>query len=110
MFDLDKDSELKDQILQMLIDHMEDRMGDSMRPGDAEDGKHMAVEVAAPDKAHLAEGLDKAKEVLAHAPDVSDAKSPDEEQGSDEDDDADRLAELLGESDDDEDDEDDKAC
>lgn len=98
----DDDQKLKDALLQSLIEKMEDVLGDDMNPH-----KGMAVEVAAPDKEHLADGLDKAKEVLDHAPMPGmDGKSS--EEADDGKSDEERLAELLGDSEDkdDEDDED----
>lgn len=102
----DDDSALKDAILEKLLDALTDNMGEDPRL----QPKGMQVEVAAPDKAHLAEGLDKAKEVVQHAP-VADALAGkgDSDRADDEDDgqksDAERLAELLGADADDEDEE-----
>lgn len=84
----DLEQKLKEGLLEDLIAHMSNGMGDHMKP------KSMAVEVAAPDESKLAEGLDKAKDVLGD----SDAGDSDEES------DESRLMQLL----DDEDEEDDK--
>lgn len=76
---------IKEKLLEELIEKMSSAGGDRLRP------KGLGVEVEAPDKAHLADGLDKAKDLLG-------AK----EQASSEDDDEQRLLELLGEDDDEE--------
>jgi hypothetical protein len=81
---------IKEQLLQELIGKMSDG-DDRMKP------KGLGVEVQAPDKEHLADGLDKAKDLLASgaAPEPSD-------EGSGSDDDEERMLQLLAEDDDDE--------
>lgn len=95
----DDDQKLKDALLQSLIEKMEDVLGEGMRPEQSDEvampDKTMSVEVAAPDKARLADGLDKAKEAVAHAPEM------DDEDGDKSD--AERLAELLGDEEDEDD-------
>lgn len=53
------EKKIKEKLLEGLIEHMEDKMAGGMKPE-----KGMAVEVAAPDKEKLAEGLDKAKDIV----------------------------------------------
>lgn len=92
---------LTEKLLQDLISKMEDKMGERMKP--AEEPKAMEVSVAAPDKDHLSDGLDKAKDAISAMHDPK-AESEDEGHESDED----RLRELLSEHDDDDEDEDKK--
>lgn len=92
----DLEQKLKEGLLENLIEHMSDTMGSRMKP------KGVAVEVAAPDKARLAEGLDKAKGVVGSMPDHGE---PDGDEAGGEDSDEERLMQLLAEGDDDEDDE-----
>lgn len=103
------DQEMKDKILQDLIEKMEDVLSEGMKP----EQKGMAVEVAAPDKAHLAQGLDKAKDVLQHAPvpDVAGSKEatpsnmePSIPSGDEDKSDEERLEDLLGDEDDEDED------
>lgn len=49
---------IKEHLLEELISKMSDGMGDRMKP------KGVGVEVQAPDEEHLAEGLDKAKDLI----------------------------------------------
>ncbi len=86
----DLEQKLKEGLLENLIEHMSNKMGDSMKP------KGLAVQVAAPDKEHLAEGLDKAKGVLGEMPEESESGHDSGEES-----DEDRLMELLGEDDED---------
>lgn len=76
---------IKEKLLEGLIDKMSGGMADRMKP------KDLGVEVQAPDKEHLAEGLDKAKDILG-----KDVASDD---GGDEDDEQ-RMLELLDHDDD----------
>ena len=94
----DLEQKLKEGLLENLIEHMSNGIGDSMKP------KGLAVEVAAPNKDKLAEGLDKAKDVLGSIPEPSEEggleseESPDDEESDEE-----RLLKLLsGEDDEDE--------
>ena len=83
---------IKEKLLEELIEKMSDAGGDRMKP------KGLGVEVQAPDKAHLAEGLDKAKDLLeAKGSPVGESESPSEE------DDEQRLLALLDEDDEDKD-------
>src|SRR5271165_1355522 len=59
MYDDDKDQDMKDKILQSLIDHMEDVLGDGVRGRSG-----LGVEVQAQDPEALKAGLDKAKDVV----------------------------------------------
>ena len=81
---------IKEKLLQGLIEQMENKMGGDLDKQFPK--KSLEVSVAAPDKEHLAEGLDKAKDIAENA-DI----------GPDEDSDEQRLMELLGKGDDDED-------
>lgn len=100
----DLEQKLKEGLLEDLIDHMSSGMGDKLKP------KGLAVEVAAPDKDKLAQGLDKAKDVLGTLPSESNEESSENElpsdlEGTSHDSDSDeaRLLQLL-QDDDDEDD------
>lgn len=85
---------IKEKLLEDLIDKMSGGIGDRMKP------KGLGVEVQAPDKAHLADGLDKAKELVSKGGPLPglDEKGPSE---SSEEDDEQRLLDLLGEDDED---------
>lgn len=89
----DLEQKIKESLLEDLIEKMSEKTGDRVKP------KGLSVEVAAPDKSKLAEGLDKAKSVLGSVPDTEEAS----ESPSDEDDEQ-RLMQLLGHHDDDEED------
>lgn len=82
----DMEQMIKEKLLEDLIGKMSDGMGDRMKP------KGLGVEIQAPDKAHLAEGLDKAKDLVSH----TDAMP----ESGDGDDDEQRLMDLLGDDDD----------
>ena len=91
----DMDSKIKDRLLQELIEKMEDVLaGDAMARH-----KGMSVEVAAPDKEHLKEGLDKAKDVVEQAPEMmggdKEAVPAEKMPESSEEDDESRLLDLL---------------
>lgn len=98
----DLEQKIKEKLLEDLITKMSDSNGDRIKP------KGLAVQVAAPDKEKLAEGLDKAKSVLGSVPDSGDMPSGDGITSDPSDDDSDeaRLMQLLSSEDDD--DEDDK--
>lgn len=81
--DPELEQQIKEQLLDELIEHMNSQRGESLRP------KGVAVEVAAADKGALSEGLDKAKEVVSEAPT--------------EEDDEHRMMQLLAEDEDEED-------
>lgn len=82
----DLEQMIKEQLLKDLIGKMSDKSGERLQP------KGMAVEVAAPDKSKLAEGLDKAKDVLGSSGDLADGGDT----GSHgEEDDEQRLMQLL---------------
>ncbi len=83
----DLEQMIKQRLLEDLIDKMSDQSGDRLKP------KGMSVEVAAPDKDKLAEGLEKAKGLVGSAPEAS--ASPGE------DDDEQRMLQLLAEDDED---------
>lgn len=91
---------LEDKLLAGLIDHLEDLIH-----GDLQGRKGVAVEVAAPDKEHLKEGLEKAQDVVDGSPEVPlDVKSGAVPESADESDE-DRIMQSLDEEDrDDEDD------
>lgn len=98
----DLEQMIKERLLEDLINKMSDKRGEGLAP------KGMAVQVAAPDKEKLAEGLDKAKEELPHLPEASEgdeAEAAGHEGAGDgqEDDDEQRLLALLGEHDEDDD-------
>jgi len=84
---------IKEKLLEELISKMSDAGGDRMKP------KGLGVEVQAPDKEHLAEGLDKAKDLLgkSDSPDLEDAEPSAD---SSEEDDEQRLLALLDDDDD----------
>lgn len=88
---------IKEKLLESLIEEMEDKMAGHMKP------KGMAVEVAAPDKEKLAEGLDKAKDVIGHTePDGDEGGMGESDHDGDEMSDEARLEALLeGEKDED---------
>ena len=92
----DLEQKMKERLLESLIEHMSDKMSDHMKP------KGMAVEVAAPDKEHLAEGLNKAKDVLGHDESDVDEGEITGDHGDDDMSDEERLEALL-EGDEDED-------
>lgn len=99
------DDKLKDMLLESLIEKMEDILGDGMKPGESHDTmmpeKGMSVEVAAPDKGALSDGLDKAKDVVDRGalPEMGGKSGVDDEE-DDGKSDAERLAALLGDEDD----------
>lgn len=76
---------IKEKLLEELIDRMSDAGGERMKP------KGLGVEVQAPDQAHLAEGLDKAKDIL----DQPGSADLDGLPGGSEEDDEQRLLALL---------------
>lgn len=79
----DSEQKIKEQLLQDLISKMTEGMGSRMKP------KAASVTVEAPDSAHLADGLDKAKDLLTSK------SSPDSLPQSDED----RMAQLASDDD-----------
>lgn len=81
----DLETKIKEQLLDSLIEHMSDKMGEDPRLG-----KHKAMEVsvAAPDKEGLAAGLEHAQSLAEKAPEEGG-------EGSDEE----RLMDLLGSDD-----------
>lgn len=87
----DMEQKIKQDLLLDLISKMSDQSGERLKP------KGLAVEVAAPDKSKLAEGLDKAKGVLGSVPEPDDVGSS---SSSNEDDDEQRMMELLSKEDD----------
>lgn len=92
----DMEHMIKQRLLEDLIEKMSDKHGERLGPE-----KGMAVQVAAPDKSKLAEGLDKAKGILSSMP-----MDHEEEGGDEPESDEERLMELMhGEDDDDEDEE-----
>jgi hypothetical protein len=107
----DLEGKMKEKLLEGLIEHMHGKMGEHMMGRMPK--KEMEVSVAAPDKEHLKEGINKAKAFVEKSPmdmhemDKEDGMSPammhgepDGDEGSDED----RLMELLGDNDDDDED------
>lgn len=92
-----QEQSIKLQLLQSLLDHLDNWGGDSL---ESKFKPKMSVEVAAPDKEGLAEGLDHAKDI-AQSPEL-DSLSSDSDQGG-EDSDEQRMLELLGKDDDDQD-------
>lgn len=92
----DREQMIKEKLLEDLISKMSDGMGDRMKP------KGLGVEVQAPDKEHLADGLDQAKSLLDKGgplPGLDSKESPSEDSGDDEE----RMLQLLAEDDDDDD-------
>ena len=85
----DKVKCIKEKLLKELIEAMEDRMAKKLKPEE----EAMSVEVAAPDKEKLAEGLDKAKEVVGEMP-MDKMESSEEEDES-------KLLEMLASEEDD---------
>lgn len=89
---------MKDDMMQMIKERLLSELIDKMSSGDDRmRPKGLGVEVQAPDKAHLAEGLDKAKDILGKAP-------GDEAPEQDSDDDEARMLALLSKDDDDDED------
>ena len=86
---------IKEKLLEDLINKMSDGAGDRMKP------KGVGVEVQAPDQAHLAEGLDKAKDLLGKGA-MPEGESSDAPSDGDDADDEQRLLQLLDEDDEDE--------
>lgn len=86
---------IKEKLLEELIEKMSDAGGDRMKP------KGLGVSVEAPDKAHLADGLDKAKELLGKGAEPEDESAP--PSGDSEEEDEQRLLSLLDDDDDDKD-------
>ncbi len=100
------DQDMKDKILEQLIEKMEDLIGGGLKDRSGlQDHSGLAVEVQAPDKDKLAEGLDKAKDVVSESPlSLDKPEEPKEDDQSDED----RLMELMGDEGSSSDDEKDK--
>jgi hypothetical protein len=88
----DIDHMIKEKLLEDLIDQMGMKSGERLKP------KGLAVQVEAPDKKHLSEGLEHAKGALSHIPEPSGGEG---EEGGEEDDDLSRLMEMAGKDDDD---------
>lgn len=91
----DLEQMIKEKLLENLIDKMSDKSSDRMKP------KGLAVEVAAPSKDKLAEGLEKAKGVLGSMPAAEDSDMTSECPSEEEDEQ--RLMDLLAKDDDDDD-------
>lgn len=84
---------MKDDMLQMIKEKLLNELIDKMSVGDDRmKPKGLGVEVQAPDKEHLAEGLGKAQDLLSKGP---------EGDASGGDDDEERMLELLSSDDDD---------
>ena len=85
---------MKDDMMQMIKERLLDELIDKMSDSDPRmaPAKGVGVEVQAPDKAHLAEGLDKARELVGKG-DVPDAveHSPDDDEA--------RMLELMSDDD-----------
>lgn len=86
----DMERMIKEKLLNELIGRMSDMGGDRMKP------KGLGVEVQAPDKEHLQQGLEKAQDLVSKAP------AAEASEGSDDDDEK-RLMALLGDDEDDDD-------
>lgn len=107
MFDEGNNSgpdDLKNKILSDFMDYLLDRGGSELAsklapPMDPAQDKGLAVEVQAPDKEHLQDGLEKAGDVLDKVPDMQSAASPDDGKSDDE-----KLADLLASEDEDDED------
>lgn len=86
-----REQRMKEKILESLMDYLTDNEAGRMKP------KGLGVEVQAPDKEKLQEGLDKAKDLVGKAdmPEGMDAAPHDEDS------DEQRLMDLLGDDDDD---------
>lgn len=90
------EQDIKLKLLQSLMDHMDNGLASKMKP--------VAVQVSAPDKEDLADGLDKAKSILGKSSeDESDDMPgmPDSDE-SEEQSDEERLIKLLTEDEDEE--------
>jgi hypothetical protein len=87
----DMEKMIKERLLNELIDKMSDAGGERMKP------KGLGVSVEAPDKAHLEEGLDHAKDILSNS---KESPMPEPNEGDDEQ----RLMALLGDDDDEDED------
>lgn len=91
----DMEQMIKEKLLEDLISKMSDGMGERMKP------KGLGVEVQAPDKEHLADGLDQAKSLLGKGGELPGLGGKDmPAEGGD--DDEERMLQLLSEDDDDE--------
>lgn len=90
----DMEQMIKEKLLEDLISKMSDGMGERMKP------KGLGVEVQAPDKEHLADGLDQAKSLLGKGGDLPGLGKDMPSEGGD--DDEERMLQLLSEDDDDE--------
>ena len=91
------EQDIKLQLLQSLLDHLDNLSGESLS---SKFKPKMSVEVAAPDKEGLTEGLEKAHE-LAESPELEHLDSDSHEDESDDSDES-RILDLLGKDDDDE--------
>lgn len=101
MISREDEQKMKEKLLQSLIDHMDDLQGDRMKPR-----KAMTVEVAAPDKEKLLDGLSKARDLMAKDEIEPDQEDHSEEESPEHESDEARLMDLAGEDEDeDEDDE-----
>lgn len=89
---------MKDDMMQMIKERLLDELIDKMSDGDSrmKPVHGLGVEVQAPDKAHLADGLDKAKDML----DSGKVPEPDSSEHGDPDDDEDRMLQMLADHDD----------
>jgi hypothetical protein len=97
---------MKDDMMQMIKERLLDELIDKMSDGDSrmKPVHGLGVEVQAPDKEHLADGLDKAKEVLdsGKVPELEADEHSDHMEHIPEDDEE-RMLELLAEEDGEED-------
>ncbi|GAC1460087.1 MAG: hypothetical protein NVSMB70_05430 [Chamaesiphon sp.] len=104
----DLEQKIKQKLLEGLVEHMQGKMGESLSSKYPSE-KAMEVSVAAPDKEHLAEGLEHAHAMAASGKLGGEVggESPEEHDEAHESDE-DRLMELLGDDEDHEDKEDDE--
>ena len=91
-----QEQDIKLKLLNSLLDHLDGIGADSIS---SKLKQKMSVEVAAPDKESLAEGLEHAKD-LTDSPEL-DSLGSDPDHDSDDDSDEQRMMELLGKDDDD---------
>lgn len=96
----DNEQQMKLKVLSSLIDYLDNRSADSLRPMSP---KGLGVTVEAKDKAGLDDGLEKAKSILAGSSDLPTGLDHDSEQPSDDMSDEDKLMQLLSDQDDDDD-------
>lgn len=95
MVDGDLESKMKDKVLEGLIEHMHDKLGDDLSSKFSPKGMGVAVE--APSKERLIEGMDRAKAIMGKS---DDDKGPDDEIAHGDENDEDKLMKMIEEDED----------